>query len=285
MKTLYFLALTFVVAQLSGTLDCFAQAPDSTVRKSTFTWTTLLSNNASYYGQAATEKLPFTYTDLTMRTPIGWYVSAGGYQLLEENAFPSELHVATGFELHLTKKLSLNFGYTRSFYSDNSPLLQASNPNSISAELGYNHLFQTDLEGDYNFGKESDFFVTFTNSKTISLHSFTQKDLLYIKPNIAITAGTQRYYTTYLEEKKRRLGLPDFLGDKILPVEQEPQYEETTVQSTDFKMLSYNFQLPLIWQYGSHALLASYQLSVLGKDVNTEQRHNSFLNIGYFYQF
>lgn len=285
MKTLYFLIAAFASTQLFGSVACFAQEPDSTAQKTTFTWTTLLSNNANYYGQTASEKLPFAYTDLRMLTTSGWHISAGGYQLLKENSAPSELHVGTGFEFKLNKALSLDIGYTRSFYQKESPLLQASNPNNISAELGFSHIFQTDLEGDYNFGKENDVFVTLTNSKIVNIHSFTSKDLLYIKPNIALTAGTQRYYTTYLEEKKQRLGLPGFLDDKIPPVNQKPEYEETTVESTGFKMLSYNFQLPLIWQYGNGAFLVSYQLSVLGKNAAAEQKHNSFFNVGYFYQF
>ena len=192
MKALYFLTLAFASALVADSVPCLAQTADSITRKTTFTWSTLLSNNANYYGQAATERLPFAYTDLRMRTAVGWYVSAGGYQLLKEGAFPSEWHVGTGLDFSIGKQISLNVGYTRSFYSDDSPLFQASNPNSISAEIGFNHLFQTDLEGDYNFGKENDFFTTLTNSKVVPLHSFTDKDLLYVKPSVALTAGTQR---------------------------------------------------------------------------------------------
>lgn len=283
MKTIKYLFTAITIAQFMVSARAVAQEQDSTTRKASFTLSTLWSNNANYYGQSAAEALPFLYTDIKMSTIAGLYISAGGYQLLKEGNFPSELHFGTGFEFSLSKKVSLNLGYTRSFYSKNSPLLQASNPNNLSSEIGLSHLFQTDIGADYNFGKENDFFVNLTNSKTVSIHSFTDKDLLYIKPTITLTAGTQRFYTTYLEEKKR-LGLPDFLKGK-LPFEQQPEYEETTVQSTDFKMLSYNFQLPLIWQYRGSAVMVSYQLSVLGKNVQSEQKKNSFLSVGFFYQF
>lgn len=276
--------LSIVIAVLLMASQASAQAQDSTSRKINFTWSSLWSNNASYYGQAAEESLPFLYTDLTMRTPIGWYLSAGGYQLLKEKHFPSELHLGTGFEFKLSQAISLNLGYSRSFYSKDSPLLQASNPNSLSAEVGFSHFLQTDIGADYNFGKDQDIFVSLANSRSVPIHSFTDQDVLYIKPTVTLTAGTQKFYTTYLEEKQRRLGLPDFLGDK-LPIEPEPTYEETTVESTNFKMLSYNFQLPVIWQYKKSAFMASYQLSIIGKDVSTERSTNSFLSIGYFYQF
>ncbi|WP_164111744.1 MULTISPECIES: hypothetical protein [Sphingobacterium] len=273
----------FVVLLLSGPVSK-AQTSDSTAQKTTFTWTNLWSSNANYYGQTAGESLPFVYTDLTLRTPIGWYVSAGGYQLLKEGNFPSELHVGTGFEFALGSKGTLNVGYNRSFYSKDSPLLQASNPNSATVELGLTHLFQTDLGADYNFGQEDDFFVTLTNSKIVPLHSFTAKDILYIKPNISVTAGTQRFYTSYIEETQKHPGLGSILNGKN-PTQQEVTYTETTVISTDFTLLSYNFQLPVIWQYGNGSFLASYQLSLLGKEVQSEARKNSFFNVGYFYQF
>lgn len=273
----------FMVLLFSGFLSC-GQSSDSTEKKTEFTWTNLWSSNANYYGQTASESLPFVYSDLTMRTAIGWYVSAGGYQLLKEGNFPSEMHVGTGFEFALGKRGTLSLGYNRSFYSKDSPLLQASNPNSATVEFGLSHLFQTDIGGDYNFGREDDFFVTLTNSKIVSLHSFTARDILYIKPNISVTAGTQRFYTSYIEESRKRPGLGGILNGKN-PTEEEVTYTETTVTSTDFTMLSYNFQLPVIWQYGNGSFLLSYQLSLLSKDVQSEARKNSFLNIGYFYQF
>ncbi|WP_449437326.1 hypothetical protein [Pedobacter steynii] len=201
MKTIKYLFMVVTMAQLLVSTTVFAQEQDSTTRKAAFTWSSLWSNNANYYGQTASEALPFLYTDIKMSTKAGWYVSAGGYQLLKEGNFPSELHLGTGFEFSLNKTVSINLGYTRSFYSKDSPLLQASNPNNLSSEIGFSHLFQTDIGGDYNFGKENDVFLSLTNSKTVSLHSFTDKDLLYIKPTITLTAGTQRFYTTYLEEK------------------------------------------------------------------------------------
>lgn len=223
MKTIPYLLMA--MAPLFISVSALAQTQDSISKKTTFTWSSLWSNNASYYGQAAAQTLPFLYTDLTMRTDMGWYVSAGGYQLLKEGNFPSELHVGSGFEFSLGEKVVLNVGYSRSFYSKDSPLLQASNPNSVSSELGISHVFQTDLGADYNFGKEDDYFVTLTNSKVLRLHSFSSKDVLYVKPTVALTAGTQRFYTTYLEERKRRLGLLNFLEDKI-PVQPASTFGE-----------------------------------------------------------
>lgn len=255
----------------------------STKKENTVTLSSVVSSNANYYGQTAAETLPFTYVDVKLRTSWGWYVSGGGYQLLKENNFPSELHLSSGFEYNLSPKVDFEVGYTRSFYSKASPLLQASNPNSLSSTIGADHLFRTALTADYNFGHSEDIFISLENSKNILVTKLGAKNTFYIKPGINIVAGTQRFYTTYIEERKQWVG-----GlDKLLPFpgeEKEPQTTETTTLSTDFSLLSYNFNLPLIFYHGKGAVMLSYQLSVLSKQSAQGNRPNSFFSLGYFYQ-
>jgi len=285
MRATRYLWIMFTLLFGSGALKLDAQEKDSVDKKTTYTLSALWSNNANYYGQVASESLPFGYVDLAVRTPIGWYISGGGYQLLKEGNFPSELHLGTGFEWEFGKRFSASIGYSRSFYAKQSPLLQASNPNSVSGEIGINHFLKTTLGADYNFGKDEDIFVNLENSKIIPLHSFTPKDVLYIKPTVTLTMGTTSFYKTYLEEQEHRLGLPDFLEDKI-PTNNKTTTKETTVETTEFRLLSYNFQLPAIWQYGNSSFMLSYQLSVLAKKTSASmRRNNSFLTVGYFYQF
>lgn len=275
LTTLVFLLITipiFVFGQ-SDTL--------SVEKKTTLTLSAVASSNANYYGQTAAETLPFAYVDLKLRTTWGWYVSGGGYQLLKENNFPSELHLSSGFEFDLGSKADFEIGYTRSFYSKASPLLQASNPNSLSSTIGVDHLFRTELTADYNFGQSEDIFISLDNSKNILVGQWKEKNTLYLKPGISIVAGTQRFYNTYIEEQKQWLGL-----DKILPLpgNNQPQTTEKTTISTDFSLLSYNVNLPLIYYRGKGAVMLAYQLSVLSNKSAQGKRSNSFLSLGYFYQ-
>ena len=279
--------LLMTLFYMLGLLPFYAQAQssDSTAtisERTTFTLSSLISSNASYYGQAAEKQLPFGYLDLKVRTPIGWYASAGGYQLLTEKELPSEIHVGTGFEWELGEKVELGIGYTRSFYAKDSPLLQASNPNSATASIGFNHYFKTEVEGDYNFGQTEDIFISFNNSKDIKLTQWGS-NLLHVTPALNIVGGTQRFYTIYIEERQRQLGL---LGG-LLPIPGGEQSEtvETTEVSTDFNLLSYNVQVPFIWYRGRGAALLSYQLSFLTEKTRQEKRSNSFFSLGYFYQF
>lgn len=250
-------------------------------KQNTLTLSAVASSNANYYGQTAAETLPFAYLDLKLRTSWGWYISGGGYQLFKENNFPSELHLSTGFEFDLGPNADFEVGYTRSFYSKASPLLQASNPNSLSSTIGIDHLFRTELIADYNFGQSEDVFISFDNSKNILLGQLGEKNTFYLKPGISIVAGTQRFYNTYIEEQKQWLGL-----DKILPIpgNNQPQTTEKTTVSTDFSLLSYNFNIPFIYYRGKGAVMLSYQLSVLSNKSAQSNRSNSFFSLGYFYQ-
>jgi hypothetical protein len=253
----------------------------SSEKRNTLTLSSIVSSNANYYGQTAAEALPFAYVDLKLRTSWGWYISGGGYHLLKENNFPSELHLSSGFEFNLGPKADLEVGYTRSFYSKASPLLQASNPNSLSSTIGIDHLFRTELTADYNFGKSEDIFISLDNSKNILLGQWGQKNTFYLKPGISIVSGTQRFYTTYIEERKQWMGLNNILP---IPENNQNQTTETTTVATDFSLLSYNFNAPLIYYRGKGAVMLSYQLSVLSNRTAQGKRSNSFLSLGYFYQ-
>ncbi|MGY3052416.1 hypothetical protein ACVWYG_000606 [Pedobacter sp. UYEF25] len=274
--------LFIVFIFLSTPLFSFGQKDTTaTEKKNTLTISSLVSSNANYYGQTANERLPFAYLDLKLKTTSGFYISGGGYQLLSENNFPSELHLSTGFEFDLGDHVDFAVGYTRSFYSKASPLLQASNPNNASATLGVDHFFRTELTGDYSFGQSKDVFISFDNAKNILLGQLGEKNSFFLKPTVSIVAGTQRFYNTYIEEQTLQSGL-----GSILPIlgGNQAQTTETTKESTGFNLRSYNFILPFIYYRGKGALLLSYQLSVLSNKVAQGNRSNSFFSLGYFYQ-
>jgi len=252
-------------------------------KKSTLTLSSLVSSNANYYGQTAEEKLPFAYLDLRWQAPWGWYISGGGYQLITEDDLPSEMHLSTGFEFEFNPSMMLDVSYTRSFYAKESPLLQASNPNSATAAFGFTHLFKTELTADFNFGKTEDFFVALENTKQVKLAQWGQ-GLFYVNPGITVVAGTQRFYTTYIEERGRALGLDHLLPLPALEGMGKDSVERTTV-SSNFNLLSYSLNVPFIYYWGKNAVMLSYQLSLLSKKSAQERRQNSFFSLGYFYQF
>ncbi|MFC7523088.1 hypothetical protein ACFQRK_03995 [Parapedobacter sp. GCM10030251] len=278
-----FLAITMVgVATLTG----HAQS-DSTGRKTSLTLASIYSTNASYYGQTAEERLPYVLLNATLRTPYYFYLTAGGYKLLTIDDGASAAQLGAGFEFELGKNVELGLGYIRSFYAKNSPLLQAANTDNVSASLAVEHAFKTELTGDYMFGKEADYFVTLGNSKKVKIGQFNPEDMIVIEPGIDVVAGTQRYYQYYVSERQRLGRLVD-----LLPVSPPglgrsgAETDTVAVQSTDFKMISYTFTLPVYYFRASYAVAVTYQLSVLDPNVEAISRKpRSFLSIGFYYQF
>ena len=117
-------------------------------------------------------------------------------------------------------------------------------------------------------------------------HLFNKKDGISITPGVEIVAGTQRFYETYVEEKRVRdsiLGLPI---PPLLGGGGGTTTTTTTKVSTDFNLLSYNFKLPLSYYRSSYLLEISYQLSLLSQNAESGAgTTNSFVNLSFYYQF
>ncbi|GAB3025739.1 hypothetical protein GCM10027051_33160 [Niabella terrae] len=263
---------------------------DSLPKKNTLTLAALYSNNASYYGQTAAEKMPYLAVAGVYSLKSGIYFSAMGYRLLKDSGrVISAAAAGVGVNFPIAHKLTMDLSYTHTFYPEHSAFLQASNPDLLSATLEYEHWLTTGLNFDYAFGSDQDMFVTLSNAKQINLASIGKHDVLTLTPAIDIVAGTQRFYETYVTEKRRRdslLGLPlNPLSD--LPGQGQNQEETTTTKSsTGFNLLSYNFKIPLAYNRASYMIELAYQLSVLSKELKSNSKSpNSIFTLGFYYQF
>ena len=258
-----------------------SNAADTTAepKKTTLTIAALYSNNASYYGQAADEKMPYIALTATVRAPFGGYVSGLAYKLFTDSSFISATSLTAGYQFNITKKLSGDLNFTHSFYPERSPFLQASNPNIAGATFNYEHFFTSGISLDYAFGKESsDYFVTLSNFKAFDIYTKDQQAIFSITPQIDIIAGTQQFYSQY-REKRNNKG-----GGKPQAPPGPPKVITTTYKQ--FGMLSYNFKLPLSYSRASYMLEAAYQLSVLGNNVASETgATHSFITLSAYYQF
>jgi len=270
----------------SNTTDSLGtDATDSAAEKSTLTLGATYCNNADYYGQKAVENIPYFAASATYRFRSGIYFSGLAYRLLKDSInIVSAENLRGGFDFKISKRVSVDISYSHTFYPSYSPLLQASNPDNISATLTYENFLSSKLTGDYAFGKTTDFFVTAGTGKQINLGHFTQKDIITITPALAVTAGTQRFYQTYLIEKK----LQDSLLGIILPPLTGPQTTEVsqTVTTTQFSLLSYNLNIPLAYNRAGYMIEINYQLSLLSnKAASGPGQLNSFFSASFYYQF
>jgi hypothetical protein len=259
--------------------------PDSTKTKSTLTVGGTYCNNADYYGQKAEVSIPYAAVAATYRFGSGFYFTGLAYRLLKDTSrIISAGSLGGGYDFKLSKKLTAGISYSHTFYPSYSPLLQAANPDNASASLTYEGFLTTKLNADYAFGKATDLFVTAGTGKQINLGHITKKDVISITPEITVTAGTQHFYQTYLKEKRLADSL---LGLILTPVTgTPPQQGSTTVETTAFNLLSYNFKCPLAYNRASYLFEINYQLSVLSNKAQSGAgRANSFFSASFYYQF
>ena len=265
---------------LCGLLSLQGRAQDSTATSS-LTLAAVYGSTANYFGQTTSEKLPYLMSYGAYRFKSGVYFSAGALTLLNNMNGVASVDLSAGYGFTPVKNLEGNISYTRSFYQKDAPLLQASNENNVNGELAFTHFLKSSVSADYAFGQQSDIFVSFTNSKLISLGSFSDKDLISIEPAFSVIGGSQRFYQTYTTEKKRRKNLLDplFPGNS-------PEPETTTVESTEFDVLAYTLNLPLAYSRSNYSVEAGYQATLAGKKLEGgSDKPVSIFNLSFYYMF
>ncbi|MFA4868032.1 MAG: hypothetical protein WC623_07535 [Pedobacter sp.] len=264
-----------------------ALAQQDSTEKTTVTLATLYNSNVSYYGQTTNEKLPYVLGNATVRFPIGLYLSAGAYKLLNYGSGLSEIDIGIGYDHNFNEKINTTLAYTRSFFPANSPLLQASNENNINLSINYAWKWlKSSLSTDYAFGKENDIFLSLAHSKEIKIGSlFNEKDLLSIEPTFELIAGTRHFYETYTIEKSKRDNAHGKGKGPASPGNSN-SISTTTVASESFNLLSYNFKLPLSLSRAYYIAEISYQMSILGSKAETDLKpQQSFFGVAFYYQF
>jgi hypothetical protein len=247
----------------------------------------LYTINVSYYVQATNKTLPYILVNATIRFPVGLYLSAGSYKLLNYGGGLSETDLGVGFDHDFNDKFSTGIAYTRSFFPSNSPLLRAANENNVNFSANYSWPWlKSSFSADYAFGKENDIFLSLTHSKEISIGSlFNEKNALSLDPAIELVAGTRHFYETYTTKKNNR-DKSNGKGKSPVSAGNSNSTITTTVPADSFNLLSYNFKLPLSLSRANYMAELSYQLSILGPKAEAElKQQQSYFGLAFYYQF
>ncbi|WP_018628648.1 hypothetical protein [Niabella aurantiaca] len=282
---LYCAGATQLLAQ--DTADSVQQQADTVKEKTTVTVAALYGTGIDYYGQTTEQPLPYLALNATVRIPAGVYLSATGFHLFSDSLLLSAASLTLGYGFNITPKLSGDISYTHAFYPAASPFLQASSPNLASAELGYEYFLKTALGVDLAFGEQPDYFTTLSNSKSFDWNLSGGSAILSFTPELALTAGTQQYYETYLIEKEnpgKGRGNGNGKGNGNTP--QPPgQVTATTIDYKKYGLLSYNLKLPMSYNRASYLIEAALKLSLLGNNAVNKGTVNSFFTLSAYYQF
>src|SRR5688572_12918977 len=100
--------LIFIVL-ISGSFNVFAQSPDRTdietdtteTPKTSLTLATIYANDASYYGQASTERLPYVLGYASLSFPNGFFLAGGAYKLINYGSGISGVDLSAGYDFKL----------------------------------------------------------------------------------------------------------------------------------------------------------------------------------------
>ena len=296
MRQNFILLLLLFSAALARAQDRAEVETDSAETPGTsLTLASVYASDASYYGQTAGDRLPYVLANASLSLPSGFFISAGAYKLINYGSGISGIDLTAGYDFNITKNLSSTVSFTRSFFPGSALLLQSTNVNMASAALNYDwQWLTTGLNADYAIGDQNALYMTFDASKFIAIASLTAKDYISVEPTFQLVGGTQRIATIEQvpQDESGGDGLIPFPGKsgkkEFLPLpvskNKNPQYRE--VENSSFDLLSYNFKLPLAYNRSSYVLEATYQASVLSKQIEgASQKPRSFFFLGFYYMF
>jgi hypothetical protein len=282
MKQYIFTILFFTISCLA--LSQTRETDSVEAKKTTVTLATIYNSNANYYGQTTLEPLPYVLGNVSVKFLNGFFLSASAYKLVNVGSGISGADLTAGFDFNLSKNLTSSLSYSRSFYPDNSLLLQATNLNTISGSLAYDFkYFTSSFNVDYIPGQDGALFTTLNFSKSIDLGSLSSKDYFSIDPSFSIVGGTQRI-TTSEEVPPPSKGGGLFGQLPLNKDKRKPEYK--TVESTSFDLFSYNLKLPVSYNRTSYSIEAAYQGTILSNRFEgASNKPLSFFTLGFYYMF
>ncbi|MFD2147752.1 hypothetical protein [Mucilaginibacter antarcticus] len=211
---------------------------------------------------------------------MGFFVYGSVLRLIGYRTFVDEVDLGGGYLYRPSKKFSGSISYNRFIFNKEKRIIESATSNDINWKNSYNwkHSKSTVIL-DYLFGKSSDFFMTFSQSKYFETKGniFTDEDYLSFNPTLSAIMGTQNFVKTYSLEHQDRLEAINIYKFGSGPY---------SVNNGRLNVLNYSFKLPIAYNTPHYTFEASYKYSI---PVNVEgalqNKRESFLNLTFFYLF
>ena len=237
-----------------------ATAPAATADEAHGSLTAALGygSNSSFFGRTQAIAYPYATGELTYTSKVGLWGSVMAYNLFNTATLVDETDLSLGYDYDLSKKVDFSASYSHFLFPANSPLVKSSVNNSLDAALGYDWSYlYTRLNGAYLFGNgngsgsgNGDFFLTLDNSRTFTIDGIlTSDDYVDIAPRFSVTAGTQSFAETSVQQQIKN-GKPT------------KKATTTTVPASRFTVLSYELRLPVTYTYGKVSAGVAYRYLV-----------------------
>jgi hypothetical protein len=211
-----------------------------------------VSNNI-FMGRSDTIRTPTIIPEIKYTFKSGLYVS-GTVDIIpdrKKNKVDGG-SLSLGYDFDLSDDLSGGISYSKPFYSSTSTQVTSSISSTFTGDLTYDigDIISPNISIDYNINKQGisgDVFLNFgLTHDFISEGIFGRKDILLISPTAAINSGTQNFYDGYIVYRKLKTVKRDATETKAI--------NAYTSQLSEFKVLDYEFSVPIEYKAGSFIL-------------------------------
>ncbi|MHA6247203.1 hypothetical protein ACXYMU_04645 [Pontibacter sp. CAU 1760] len=266
------------------------------------------ANNSSFFGRNTARRYPYVAPSVTYIHHTGLWAAASAYQLFNTEDYLDEVDVTVGYSFKIRKRLEVDLSYSHFIFGENTPLVNASTSDAISVRTAYDwkYLYSA-LTNSYIIGSDNDVFTVLENSRFIPLNPLWKGGMLVaLDPKVSLTAGTQHFsetHTVTTTRKKNAAGNGSSgngpIGGILDPLNpggnnngnNGQQQEETITTSTTenvsrFRVLNYDFKVPLVVYYGNFELEPSWRYSIpVNQLEGDESKAQSFYTLSVKYTF
>ena len=312
MKAIRIGLLLLFAAILAGNSAMAASTAESDTTKTNW-WVVGLetSNNSSFFGRNTAKRYPYLAPSVTYIHNSGIWASAAAYQLFGTEDLIDETDLSVGYSFRVRKRLEVDLSYTHFIFGKNTPQVNASTTDALSARMAYDWKYlYTALTNSYIIGSGNDVFTVLENSRYVPLNPLWAGGLpVGLDPKLSVTAGTQHFsevHTTTTTTKKNNPGSGNSgsngpVGGILDPLKpgggnsggnngggttEETTTTTTTTQVSRFRVLNYDIKVPLVVYYGSFEFEPSWRYSIpVNKLEGDESKAQSFYTLSVKYTF
>ena len=256
---------------------------DTVIRKQSATIGVSYGSDVQFFGRTGPITYPFVSTDAIYNFKNGVFLYGSGLKVLGYDPFFDEIDLGAGYLYNLSKNFTGSVSYTRFLFNkDAAQVIRSASSNDLDLNNSYNWGFaKSGIILDYLFGKANDGFVTVNTSKYFEskFSIFDDKDYLTFTPAIAAIFGTQNFVQQYSIDHQYREDYDNIFYSN-------PNVPRMAQSNSLFKLLDYNFKIPIAYNRPHYTLEFAYKYSI---PLNVEgillNHRESFYNLTFYYVF
>jgi hypothetical protein len=216
----------------------FAQENNTkTTQKDEFSASVNYQSALHYFGRTDSLKSSGLFPSIGIQSKTGLYAQ-GNFIFVQNNSLPlsyTGTTIEAGYRFPQTDHFNGNIFYTQFLYRDKSTLVQSALTSQTGINLAYtNPILNINGGADLKFSSQTDVGATL-GLDHLFIFKTGDHSAFALDPSVYAYAGTQKFTSTYFE-KKNVLGIP--IG------------QQTTKETTQFNILSYEVSVPVVYVSG-----------------------------------